>query len=241
MVVERLSSSSWVPPWLEHQHLARYGWVAPLTAGGRVIDCACGTGYGTKMLRDWGAREVIGFDLSPDAIREARQSQGGDGIHFAVADASALPVESHGFDAFVSLETIEHVADDRAFLAEAKRVLRPGGTFVCSTPNRLLTNPGTSLRDRPFNRFHLREYTAAELEALMREQFPRVELFGQTPFGVRYQKALAGMARIHRMLAVRVHQVRKMCGIPWERRDKHCPRPITDGHLPEVLVVVCIA
>ena len=146
LVVERLSSSSWVPPWLAHQHMARYGWVTPLTAGGRVIDCACGTGYGTKMLRDRGAREVIGFDLSPDAIREASQSQAGDGIHFAVADASALPVESRGFDAFVSLETIEHVADDRAFLAEAKRVLRPGGTFACSTPNRLLRIPARASR-----------------------------------------------------------------------------------------------
>jgi len=59
-------------------------------------------------------------------------------------------------------------------LAEVARVLKPGGRFVCSTPNRRLLDPGTRITDRPFNPFHMREYTHADLDALLREFFASI-------------------------------------------------------------------
>ena len=92
-------------------------------------------------------------------------------------------------DVYVSLETIEHVVDDRALLCEVARVLRAGAGSVRPTSNRVLTNPGTSIDDRPFNPHHVREYSAAEFESLMKEHFKDVQLYYQTSYGRRYSRA----------------------------------------------------
>ncbi len=91
------------------------------------------------------------------------------------ADAARLPARDGAFDLYVSFETLEHVDDDRSLLREAKRVLAPGGVFLCSTPNRDFLSPGLTLEDRPRNPYHVREYSIAEFEALLGDFLPEGE------------------------------------------------------------------
>ncbi len=144
------------------EHVARYRF-ARERARGRVLDVACGTGYGTALLG------ATGVDLAPEALRHARRYTG----RLLAADALRLPFGAV-FDTVVSFETIEHVRDSARFVAECARVLRPGGTFIVSTPNRELWSPRSP---RPVQRFHVREFNRREfLEAL--RPF-RVRLYGQ--------------------------------------------------------------
>ncbi len=236
--VERISDGGWVPPWIRYAHVLRYDWASTLAAGCSVLDAACGTGYGIAALLERGANRVIGLDLCAGAVGEAAR-RNTPGAQFLVADVTRLPLPDRSYDLFVSFETIEHLPDDRAYLREAARVLRPGGTFVCSTPNRTVTNPGITLADRPFNPHHLREYTRPELEMLLREYFASVHLLGQSYYGAGYVRLLTRIARYFPALAVRIHQARKLIGIPWEHPDRHRPIPLPPGGEPEYLVAVC--
>lgn len=239
--VERYSVREWIPPWLKHQHLERYRWVAPLLRGLRVADAACGTGYGSSMLANSGTKSVVGYDLSDETIREAAATFQGDRLDFRVADVTRLPVASGEFDAYVSFETLEHVPEPGALLSEARRVLRPGGTFICSTPNREMTNPGLDLRGKPYNRHHFREYLPDEFLDELRPHFSSVELWCQTLYTDWYARILASIGRVTNMASVRLHQSVKVLGIPWESRLKHLPRPFRVADHPEVLIAVCRA
>jgi len=240
LVVERLGANHWVPPWIRHQHLTRYQWVATMARGCVVLDAACGNGYGAQMLSAAGAVAVDGFDLCVDAIREAQAIHRGANLRFAVGDVTRLDAPDHHYDLFVSLETIEHLVDDRAYLAEAVRVLRPAGKFICSTPNRAVTNPGIALCDRPFNPFHVREYTLAALDELLRGYFGKLEWYGQSNYRHGYARLLYRLGRIWPRMAVRVHQARKVLTMPWETAERHYPTrmALLNGE-PEVLVAVC--
>jgi ubiquinone/menaquinone biosynthesis C-methylase UbiE len=236
---ERLTEKAWIAPWLQHEHTTRYEWAATLAAGRKVADAACGTGYGSRRLLAGGALQVDGFDLSPEAIAEARRLHACPGIRFEVADVTCLPTPDCSYDLFVSFETIEHVRDDLALLREVKRVLKPDGTFLCSTPNRTVTNPGIPITGRPYNPFHVREYTQPELEAVLRQVFPSVTFLGQSFHGGSYVRALNRIGGLWRMLAVRLHQSRKVLGVPWEKPERHQPTHLADNREPEVMVAVC--
>ena len=237
---ERISTGDWVPPWLRFQHEERYRFAAAATDGRTVLDLACGIGYGSAMLRDSGASAVVGADLSIDAVQQAMMVHRRAGISFLDTSALALPFADKTFDVMVSLETIEHVENDGAYVREARRVLRDGGVLICSTPNRNVLNPGRRLSDRPFNQYHVREYTVPELEPLLRPHFRSIEWFGQSAYGRRYLSLLGTIGRRLPMVAVRLHQVRKLLGMPFERRSRHTPRPLPmrDAE-PEVLLAVC--
>jgi 2-polyprenyl-3-methyl-5-hydroxy-6-metoxy-1,4-benzoquinol methylase len=141
-------------------HVARYRFAcAYVQKGMRVIDAACGIGYGSKMLAEAGA-EVAGFDISPDAIAWGAQHYAHENVALQVADCLALPVAPNSVPLFVSFETVEHVPD-APFLAEVLRVLAPGGRFIASTPNQDL------MPFHPGFQHHLRHYTPAELADLI--------------------------------------------------------------------------
>jgi SAM-dependent methyltransferase len=239
IVDERISLNEWLPPWVRHQHVTRYEWLVDFIKGRLVIEAACGTGYGSRIMIEGGARRVDSFDLSPETISKARKEHPLEGLNFEVGDVTNLPVPDHSYDLFVSLETIEHIEADRAFLSEVLRVLRPGGRFICSTPNRELTNPGTSIGDHPFNPHHVREYSCAEFESLMKEHFKDVDLYYQTAYGHGYSKFLFSVGRRLPWLGFRMHQLRKLLAIPWERREKHFPKIAPADGVPEVLIAIC--
>jgi SAM-dependent methyltransferase len=154
-------------------HAARYGFAGPYVADRSVLDIACGTGYGMAILRTR-ARAVVGVDADLDAVRAAsRIDAGGPAL---VGDGTRLPFADGAFDAVTSFETLEHLGDRDRFLSELRRVLRPGGVCVLSTPNANYTEP---VDGRPRNPFHVHEYTPDELDGALHRQFAAVEMFGQ--------------------------------------------------------------
>lgn len=240
--MERLALDRFASPWLRNQHLARYRWASGFAKDRRVLDAACGTGYGSRLMAEAGALHVTSIDVSPEAALEARRCFDLRFLRFVRADATRLPLREGAVDLYACFETIEHVEDDEALLGEARRVLGPSGRFLCSTPNRDLLSPGLSIRDRPQNPYHVREYAILEFRSLLARFFPRVEIFGQTWFSERHVRLLARAGQRSNLLAVRLHQLRNLSGLPWENQRRHEPmpleRPPRDG-APEVVIGVC--
>jgi SAM-dependent methyltransferase len=160
------------------EHLARYAFAAArVPPGGRVLDAACGSGYGTANLAEH-AKHVVGIDLAPEAVAYARQHYGLAHVAFAVMDCRRLAFADATFDAYACFETLEHVQEQEALVAEARRVLTPGGLFLVSTPNRDVYNLAYGR-----NLHHERELSPEEFEALLRRHFDDVTLFGQLGSG----------------------------------------------------------
>jgi ubiquinone/menaquinone biosynthesis C-methylase UbiE len=204
-----------------------------------VLEVGCGSGQGTELLADAGAVKVDGIDISQRSIEHARKTLARDFLSFHMLTGDTLPFEDASYDIVVSLETIEHVVDVDVFLREIVRVLCPGGQFLGSTPNRAVTNPGTCINDRPFNRHHIREYTSPEFESLLASYFGSVRLLGQSAYGGGYLRLLDRIGRVLPRAAVRLHQVRKVACVFFDRLERHGPKPIPSRHQPEVLVALC--
>jgi SAM-dependent methyltransferase len=156
------------------RHQAVYEWIGARVVGRRVIDMACGEGYGSEVLSR-SAATVVGVDANPEAHEHARLRYERENLSFERG-----MVESHGepgaYDAVVFLQTIEHVHDPVAVLEHLRSLLPPGGAAYVSTPNVLTLAPtGAAKSDNPW---HLTEYRADEFRELCRAAFDRVELLG---------------------------------------------------------------
>lgn len=155
------------------RHEAVYVALRDRCAGAVVLEAGCGEGYGAGMLAEVAAG-VLALDLDPVTAAHVARRYPRTGV--ARANLVALPVRDAGCDVVVSLQVIEHLWEQERFLRECLRVLRPGGTLMLSTPNRLTFSPG---RDTPLNPFHTRELAAAELAGLVRDAgFVDVEVHG---------------------------------------------------------------
>jgi 2-polyprenyl-3-methyl-5-hydroxy-6-metoxy-1,4-benzoquinol methylase len=156
------------------RHLAVYEWIAERVRGLRVLDMACGEGYGSHELARTAA-SVVGVDANPEAYEHARTryTQANLGFERGLVETFGEP---GSFDAVVFLQTIEHVQDPEAVLGHFHSLLAPGGVAYVSTPNVLtLAPPGAPKSDNPW---HLREYHAEEFGRLCRAVFSDVELLG---------------------------------------------------------------
>jgi SAM-dependent methyltransferase len=154
------------------RHLFAYECALERTPGGLALDLGCGGGYGSGIM---GRKcHVVGVDADAAVAASAKSDYGG-GCAFVCARTEALPFIDGAFDAVVSLQVIEHMSDEKAYLSEAKRVLKQEGVFVVSTPNRQ-----TRLIDgeRPWNRFHVREYNSLTLEHALKRFFRQVTILG---------------------------------------------------------------
>lgn len=238
---ERRTADRWLPPWVAFQHEARYAFVAARAAGLRVLDIASGDGRCAECLLAGGAAAVEGFDVSGEAIEASRRRGLPEAARFTQASGTQLPVDDASFDLCVSLETIEHIDDDRAFVRELRRALKPGGMLILSTPNRTLTNPGRPITARPYNPFHLREYSRDELDELLAPHFSERTWLGQSWYSRRYLKRLETVAKLSPRLAVRAHQSRKLAGMFSERLELHEPQAWREAEVPEILLTVCRA
>jgi SAM-dependent methyltransferase len=156
-------------------HAARYQFAVQHVGGARVLDIACGTGYGLPVLQTR-ALQVVGADLDIRAARKARAAIGNGREAVVVADGCHLAFGDATFDVITSFETLEHLELRSQFLAELRRVLTPDGLCIISTPNANYTLP---INGKPRNPHHLHEYTPEELLAELRKHFASFVLLGQ--------------------------------------------------------------
>ncbi len=181
------------------EHLARYELACGYAKGRNVLDAACGTGYGTRMLKDCGACKAVGVDISRESIDNANITYRTENVEFIFGDVNSLPFVDGSFDMAVSFETIEHVMDGARLIKEASRVLSENGLFIVSTPNRNVTNPGIYVEERPLNRYHLYEYSLTEFIGALLKYFDIVEIYGQAfvddcqTFAVKIVRQARGM------------------------------------------------
>jgi SAM-dependent methyltransferase len=156
------------------RHLAVYEWIAARVGGGRVLDMACGEGYGSNVLAERAA-EVVGLDANPEAHEHARLRYRRADLRFERGLVETFG-EPGAFDAVVFLQTIEHVQDPRGVLEHVRELLAPAGVAYISTPNVLTLAPAGA--ERSGNPWHIREYRAEEFRELCAGVFGQVELLG---------------------------------------------------------------
>jgi SAM-dependent methyltransferase len=160
-------------------HTARYRFACAYVRGKSVLDIACGTGFGSKILLQGGADRVVGMDISEDAIRFAREKYVAPRLEFEAGDILCIPSPRNSFERIVSFETLEHVHDPKRALEEMNRVLAPGGLLIISSPNRKLTSPQKTKEDAPANPFHVTEFTAPEFLEILNGRFEVLMTCGQ--------------------------------------------------------------
>lgn len=159
--------------WYEHWH--RYAFARRLAADKRVLDAACGEGYGSALLADVAA-DVVGVDISADSVAHARTRYAAKPrLRYECADATQLDFPDRTFDLVVSFETLEHLAAQEQMIAGFSRVLADDGLLVISSPDKRTYSELAGFR----NEFHVRELYREELLALLRPHFSDVRLYGQ--------------------------------------------------------------
>jgi len=171
-----------------NEHLARYelakemiaakGGSLPIplsgtgvSGGEKILDAACGSGYGSKILAETGAKEVVAIDISPEAIKLAKELYSSPNIKYVLGDVKNTKEENNTFDFITSFETIEHLDNPSLFLKELKRVLKSDGLAVISTPNSEISGEG--------NPFHLREFSRVEFTELVGKYFKYFKIIEQ--------------------------------------------------------------
>jgi len=160
---------------IRHEHLHRYAWCKELVRGKQVLDIACGEGYGSAMLAEVAA-SVVGIDISHEAVDHASGVYANvDNLRYCQGDAALVPLSDDSVDVVVSFETIEHHDRHVEMISEIRRVLRPGGVLVISSPNR----PVYSDKAGHHNEFHVKELDFAELDTLLHAHFSQVRYYGQ--------------------------------------------------------------
>jgi 2-polyprenyl-3-methyl-5-hydroxy-6-metoxy-1,4-benzoquinol methylase len=154
------------------RHLVVYEWIAARVPGLRVIDMACGEGYGSDALARTAA-SVVGVDANPEAHEHARLRYARANLRFV---RDLLDSFSEDADAVVCLQTIEHLQEPGAALEHFRSLVGEGGAVFVSTPNVLTLAPnGASRSDNPW---HVHEYRRQEFEQLCRAHFASVEMYG---------------------------------------------------------------
>lgn len=159
------------------RHEVVYHWIIQEhDLSGTVVEAGCGEGYGADLLRRQGA-QVVALDYDEQVVSHVRRSY--PQVQPVQANLVDLPLRSTTVDSVVSLQVIEHLWDLGAFWSECRRVLKPGGRLIVSTPNRLTFSPGVARGQKPTNPFHVEEFDADQLVTLLTEAgFTDVRVLG---------------------------------------------------------------
>ncbi|BBY43396.1 SAM-dependent methyltransferase [Mycolicibacterium celeriflavum] len=170
-----------------------------------VLEAGCGEGYGADLIADV-ARRVIGLDYDESAVAHVRARY--PRVDMRQGNLAQLPLADRSVDVVVNFQVIEHLWDQGQFVAECARVLRPGGTLLMSTPNRITFSPG---RDTPINPFHTRELNAAELTELLTEAGFSMEAM----LGVFHGPRLVELDARHGGSLIDAQIARALADAPW--------------------------
>lgn len=187
------------------RHEVAYRHCAGICAGKDVLEAGCGEGYGADLLAG-PARRVVAVDYDAATVAHVRARY--PGVEVVAANLAALPLPDSSVDVVVNFQVIEHLWDQPHFVAECRRVLRPGGMLLMSTPNRITFTPGS---DTPVNPFHTRELNASELRELLEDGGFRVEGM----FGVFHGPRLVAMDARHGGSIIDAQISRALAGTPW--------------------------
>ena len=162
LVPDRLSPGDVTGSETLELHLERYRFAARQERPGRLLDIACGVGYGTRLLRDENrqVRFALGVDLCQESVAYARQRYGRDGVEYRVGDAMRFE-DSEGFDTIVCLETVEHLPRPAGLIDHLVSLLRPSGVFIASVP----TTPSSDA-----NPHHRHDFTERSFRRLFAQQ-----------------------------------------------------------------------
>ncbi|SFK71939.1 Methyltransferase domain-containing protein [Amycolatopsis sacchari] len=151
------------------RHEAAYLALLPLCAGATVLEAGCGEGYGAALIAERAAR-VVALDYDEPTVTHVARRYPQLGT--VRGNLAYLPLGASTVDVVANFQVIEHLWDQAGFLAECRRVLRPGGRLLMTTPNRLTFTPDS---DTPLNPYHTRELAPSELDALLRDAGFEVE------------------------------------------------------------------
>ena len=205
--------------WYEHLH--RYAMTASWCEGKRILDAACGEGYGSALLAK-SASSVEGVDISSQAVTHARKRYADQkNLAFSVADCTSLPFEDDAFERVVSFETLEHLEAQDQLLSEFRRVLKPDGLLVLSSPDKAVYTD----QHQTENEFHVKELYRDELEALISRHFPVWRLLGQK---LMFHSAISSLGDVEQVSFEQMSEGRLTQ-----------PRGIT--HPPMYFIAVCAA
>lgn len=160
----------------EIEHFHRYTAVQRIVRDKIVLDAACGTGYGSRILAQT-AQKVYAMDLSAEAVEYARENYGNEHIEYLQGSVEQLPFENASLDVVVSFETIEHVDGkvQKKFLQEIYRVLKEDGLLIMSSPNKKLFTDERNL----ITEFHVKEFYEKEFLSFIGEIFPHYRIYNQ--------------------------------------------------------------
>ena len=172
------------------RHIFVYEYIKKnLKTSDRVLEVGFGEGYGTNLLSQV-CREITGIDVENKVVEYAADKYGNDKCSFKIYDGKTIPFPDNSFDTVISFQVIEHIEDDAGFAAELNRVLKEGCKLYITTPNKATRlKPG----QKPWNRFHVREYYADELKSILQKNFDQVDVFG-----------ISAAEEIHRIEADRI-------------------------------------
>lgn len=156
------------------EHLHRYEIASTYAEGKMVLDLACGSGYGTDLLAQK-ATKVYGMDIDHNTIENAKSNYPRDNIEFIIADCRDVPLDDNSIDLVVSFETVEHLIHQKEMLSEFKRVLKPDGLLLISSPDKKEYSDSRNY----VNEFHVKELYEKEFEELIGGYFKHHMMFGQ--------------------------------------------------------------
>ncbi|GAB1544999.1 hypothetical protein NUACC21_76750 [Scytonema sp. NUACC21] len=160
---------------IKYEHLHRYALCIEFIQGKKVLDIASGEGYGSALLARY-AQSVIGVDISPEAIDYAAQEYSNyHNLKFIVGSCDAVPLPNNSVEVVTSFETIEHHDKHQEMMLEIKRVLKPEGVLIISSPNRLTYSDEPNYK----NPFHIKELYYEEFICLLSQHFKYVQIYGQ--------------------------------------------------------------
>ncbi len=153
-----------------NEHLVRYQFASRFVKDKKVLDVACGSGYGSRILALAGAEKVVGMDKNPEAVKKSKSLELANLI-YKEGDAEKIDAGNGEFDVVVSFETVEHLHNQESYALELSRVISDDGLVLVSTPNKDVFGNK--------NPFHVKELAKVEFEALLKKFFPFVVCFEQ--------------------------------------------------------------
>lgn len=172
---ERLETDVFKETAIEHLH--RYSVCFEFIKDKVVLDIASGEGYGSKLLAK-NAKKVIGVDIDPDVILLARAKYQKDNLDFKIGRADAFPIETNSIDVVISFETLEHHDKHDDMFTEIKRVLKPGGLLIMSTPEKKVYSDIRNYK----NPYHVKELYQEEFQSLVSKYFKKSKIYLQNSF-----------------------------------------------------------